>query len=274
MNRAIELLRHAIFSPVDDRDPHSVDLDLLHELSGPFDAALTAWFKLQIDGWEHVPAGPAAVVGNHTSGITFIEAVGMGARLYHTRGTDDLWHGLAHDSMMDMPGIGPFLVRMGALRASHETAAKVFALGRKVVVFPGGNKEAFRPWTERNRAEFYGRTGFVKLAVRHQVPIVPMAFQGGHNGFMVLSRGERFARWTGLRKLLRTDAWPLYLGLPWGVAFGPWFHIPLPVKVRVRFLEPIPTVGVSLDDEDAIAALGKLVEDRLTAAIVTLSKES
>ena len=271
MSRAFELLRHAFTAPVDDRDPHSIDIEMLHELAATFDAALTAWFKLQIDGWENVPKGPALVVGNHNSGITFIEAIGMGARLYHTRGTDDLWHGLAHDSMMDMPGIGPVLVRLGAVRAGHDTAAKVFALGRKVVVFPGGNKEAFRPWTARNRAEFYGRTGFVKLAVRHQVPIVPMAFQGGHNGFVVLSRGERFAKITGLRKLLRTDAWPLYLGLPWGVAFGPWFHLPLPVKVKVRFLEPIPTAGVSLDDADAIAALGKQVEDAITAAIVTLA---
>ncbi len=144
-------------------------------------------------------------------------------------------------------------------------------MGRKLVVFPGGNKEAFRPWTARNRAEFYGRTGFVRLAVKHQVPIIPVAFQGGHNGFVVISRGERFARRSGMRKLLRTDAWPIYVGLPWGVAFGPWFHLPLPVKVKVRFLQPVPTAGISLDDGPAIAALGQLVQDRITAGIVELA---
>lgn len=274
MNHTLQLLRAAVTSPVDSSDPLSVDVPLLQALAAPVDAAITRWFSMQIDGWEHVPDGAALVVGNHNSGITFIEAVGMGARLYHTRGTGSLWHGLAHDSIVDMPGLGPLLVRMGAVRAGHANAAKVFALGRKAVVFPGGNKEAFRPWTARNRAEFYGRTGFVRLAVRHQVPIVPVAFQGGHSGFVVLSRGEWFARKSGLRKLLRTDAWPLYLGLPWGVAFGPWFHIPVPVHVKVRFLEPIPTTGVSLDDTAAITALGSLVEDRITAAIVALAESS
>lgn len=273
MTSMLHRLRMAATTPVDSSDPNSVDIPLLRDLCGPVDDACTAWFKLQVDGWEQVPDGPALIVGNHNSGITFVEAVGMGARLYRTRGTDSLWHGLAHDSIVDMPVLGNLLVRIGAVRAGHDTAAKVFALGRKVVVFPGGNKEAFRPWTARNRAEFYGRTGFVRLAVRHQVPIVPMAFQGGHSGFLVLSRGEWFAKKSGLRKLLRTDAWPLYLGLPWGVAFGPWFHLPLPVHVKVRFLEPIPTAGVSLDDTEAIARLGQLVEDRITAAIVALARK-
>jgi len=38
---------------------------------------------------------------------------------------------------------------------------------------------------------------------------------------------------------LDPDVFPIYLGLPWGVAFGPLINIPFPAKVRVRVCPPI-----------------------------------
>ena len=43
-----------------------------------------------------------------------------------------------------------------------------------VVVFPGGDYEVFRPWTERNQIEFGGRKGFIVLALSAGVPVVPI----------------------------------------------------------------------------------------------------
>ena len=74
------------------------------------------------------------------------------------------------------------MLRTGTLRASHESARKAFSRGRKVQVFPGGNLEAFRSYKERNRIVFGNRRGFVKLAIREQVPIIPAVFVGGHEG--------------------------------------------------------------------------------------------
>ncbi|MFT4623072.1 MAG: 1-acyl-sn-glycerol-3-phosphate acyltransferase, partial [Myxococcota bacterium] len=184
----------------------------------------------------------------------------------------DACYGLAHDAIVDLPGLGPVMTRLGALRAGHATAAAAFAGGNKVVVFPGGNREAFRPWSQRHRIEFGDRLGFVRLAMRHEVPIVPVVFHGGHSSLVVLRRGERIARWTGMRDRLRTDAWPVMLALPWGIAIGPWFHVPAPVKCTTRFLPPIQPPAGAADDPAVLTALRDQVVEAMQAALTDLAQ--
>jgi 1-acyl-sn-glycerol-3-phosphate acyltransferase len=239
------MVRHA----VDPDDVRSVDPDLVAALAPWVDAVCRAWFRLEVDGLERLPDGPALLVGNHNSGTTFVEAMGFGARAIMERGTGDLWAGLAHDAVVDFPILGSTLVRVGAVRAGHDAAMEAFAQGRKVVVFPGGNAEAFRPWSARHQVDLQGRTGWIRLAIDAGVPIVPVVFEGGHNGLFIVRSGRRFARWSGAKRWLRVDTWPLWLGLPWGVAWGPMFHLPLPVKCRTEVLPPVTShLGRPLDD--------------------------
>lgn len=275
MAHLLSHLARAAREPVDAEDPDSLDEDLIREIAPWVDRACRAWYRLEVRGLERVPDGPALLVGNHNAGITFVEAIGVGARWYRERGAEAHWHGLAHDAMVDMPLVGNLLVRIGAIRAGHRTAAAAFARGGKVVVFPGGNLEAFRPWSERDRIAFGGRTGFVKLALTHGVPIVPMVFHGGHSSFVVLRRGRRLARAIGAQRVLRTEAFPLWVGLPWGVALGPWFHLPLPVKCTTVFLDPIPTsrwAGMQ-DDPAVLAEVRDLVVSRMQEALTRLAEE-
>jgi 1-acyl-sn-glycerol-3-phosphate acyltransferase len=168
------------------------------------------------------------------------------------------------------------LARVGAVRAGHEAAGRAFAAGRQVVVFPGGNLEAFRRWSQRDRVVLGGRTGFVRLALRHGVDIVPWVFDGGHNSFFVLRDGRRVAKAIRADRWLRSDTWPLYLGLPWGVAFGPWPHLPLPVKVRSRFLPPIRVSAhppEAADDDAVVRALYDDVERALQLGLDRLRAE-
>ena len=84
--------------------------------------------------------------------------------------------------------------------------------------------------------------------------------------------GERLARALRMDRELRSDTWPLWVGLPWGVALGPWFHVPLPVKCVTEFLDPIPTAEYgpdSAEDPEVLQALYDQVQgvmqDRLDA---------
>jgi 1-acyl-sn-glycerol-3-phosphate acyltransferase len=262
----LDLVARAATRPVDADRLDQIDPVLLGEAAPLVDAACRAWFDLEVRGTEHLPAGAALVVGNHTSGITFVEALGWGARLFVDGHMPAPWHGLAHDGIVDMPFVGPFLVRAGAVRATHANADAAFRADRKVVVFPGGNPEAFRPWRERAKIRLQGRTGFLRLALRHRVPIVPVVFHGGHDGFVVLAENRWLARATGARRLLRTDVWPLYAGLPWGLMLGPMFHLPLPVKVTTQILPPIPVDAFGPDAADDPAVLAALY-DRVTATM-------
>ncbi len=231
------------------------------------------WYGLDVRGMHHIPAGPALLVGNHNAGSMFLEGLGTAARCY-LDAPDRPWHGLAHDAIIHLPAIGPVLYRMGALRASHQSADAAFARGRKVVVFPGGNREAYRPFSRRYRVEMGDRRGFVRLALRHRVPIVPMVFAGGHSTFVVLHDGQRLARAIHAHRWLRSDTWPLWLGLPFGVFLGPGMHIPFPVKCITSILPPIrtDTYGDPADPE-TVERLFHTVQDAMQRELDRLAAE-
>ncbi|MEZ4319216.1 MAG: lysophospholipid acyltransferase family protein [Myxococcota bacterium] len=263
-------------APRNPDDPDGLDLELVRSIAPTVDGWARTWFDLEVRGLENVPEGPALLVGNHNSGAMFLEAIGLGARWYlHSDDDSQAWHGLAHDNIIGLPVVGPLLHRVGAITAGHESAARAFSRGRKVVVFPGGNREAFRPWRDRYRVAFGDRRGFVKLALEHGVPIVPVVFVGGHSGLFIVSDNQRLAKVLRADRWLRSDTWPLMVALPWGVALAPMFHLPLPVGCITRVLEPIP-VDPWLDRRDDPAAWDEvhaLVTQRMQAAMDALVAE-
>jgi 1-acyl-sn-glycerol-3-phosphate acyltransferase len=141
-----------------------------------------------------------------------------------------------------------------------------------VLVYPGGDREAFRPFTERHRIVLAGRKGFVKLALRAGVPIVPLVSVGLHESFIVLTRGDRMAEKLGLKKLLRTEVMPIGLGLPWGLfpAFFPF--LPVPTHIDMRFLEPI-TLDGDPEDDDLLAEGYDRVLSAMQEAMDELSRD-
>lgn len=226
--------------------------------------ALRSYFRGEVFSFSRLPEGSALLVGNHNAGITMFEPFLLGLTLYEEK--RELIHYLGHDAMISMPVVGDLLRKVGVIRAGHESAGEAFAAGRKVMVFPGGNHEAFRPFSQRHRVDFKGRSGFARLALQNGVPIVPVLCLGGHETFFVLRRGARIARWTGMKKLFRSDSFPLFFGLPWGLGLGPIFHLPLPAKTVVEVGEPIPVSEYGPDahkDEATCRELGAKVEARL-----------
>ncbi|MBM4371046.1 MAG: glycerol acyltransferase, partial [Deltaproteobacteria bacterium] len=145
------------------------------------------------------------------------------------------------------------------------------ARGRKILVAPGGNLEAFRPWTQRFRIRFGGHRGFARLALRHRVPVVPAVFAGGHESFVVLHDGRFIVEALDLHRRLRLDTFPLVLSLPWGLSLGPLFHLPLPTRCDVRFLDPIdPAAFGPPGDEAAAEALYEAVTGAMQGALTEM----
>lgn len=216
---------------------------------------LARWFagsyhKTTVEGAERVPAeGPVLMVGNHSAGLMPMDALFAIDAIQAIQGEERHVHPLVHDFAYAAPSVARHAHRLGILRASHENAQAAFEAGRIVLVYPGGDREAFRPFTERHRIVLAGRKGFVRLALAAGVPIVPLVSVGLHEAFIVLTRGDRAAERLGLKKLLRTEVLPIGLGLPWGLfpAFFPF--LPAPTHIDMRFLEPIVLDGDPEDDE-------------------------
>jgi 1-acyl-sn-glycerol-3-phosphate acyltransferase len=152
------------------------------------------WFRMEIDGWENIPESPPALLVGIHSGAPFVwDAWTVGLQWWRRFGQDRALHGTAHDALMAIPLFGRYFRSMGVLPAAPDAIATALAEGRDVALWPGGEVDSLRPWTERDRANLAGRTGFVKMAIRAGVPIVPIATVGGADAMPVLIRGDRLS---------------------------------------------------------------------------------
>jgi len=182
---------------------------------------------------------------------------------------------LAYDLLFAMPGIGPFLRQLGAVPARTDEAESALVRGACVLVYPGGDLEACRPWTQRNKVDFAGRKGFVRLALRCGVPVVPVAAHGGHHAVVVLARGDRLAQAAGLRRL-RINVFPLLAGFPFGVTSVLTPPLPMPAHLTLEFLPALDWTAygpAAAGDTRTVSACYEEITGRLQAALDHLSAE-
>ncbi len=199
------------------------------------------YFRLDAGGLEHIPRTPALFVGNHNGGILGADLFCTLPVLWRTLGPEAPLYALAHDAAMrQLTPVGALLQSFGAVRACRENAARVFAAGGSLLVYPGGDLDAYRHSSRRNEVVILPRTGFVDVARAAGVPIVPIVAEGAHRSAYIFSEGNAIARFTGLARHGRVERFPLALALPWGIAAGPYLpYLPLPLRVRLRVLPPI-----------------------------------
>jgi 1-acyl-sn-glycerol-3-phosphate acyltransferase len=197
------------------------------------------WFRMEIEGWERIPEPPALLIGIH-SGAPFVwDAWTVGVQWWRHFGPERPLHGTAHDALMALPGVGAYFRKMGVLPAAADSISGALAAGRDVALWPGGERDSLRPWTQRDEAILAGRKGFIRLAIRTGVPIVPIATVGGPDSMPVLAKGRRLAKLLALDKVARLKMFPIALQLPWGVSPALLPELPLPTKIRTAFQEPI-----------------------------------
>jgi 1-acyl-sn-glycerol-3-phosphate acyltransferase len=197
------------------------------------------YFRMEVEGWDNIPDAPVLLIGIH-SGAPFVwDAWTVGAAWWRHFGMSRPLHGTAHDALMAAPVIGSYFRRMGVLPAAADSITAALAAGHDVALWPGGERDSLRPWTQRDEAILAGRQGFVKLAIRSGVPIVPIATVGGADSMPVLATGRRLARLLQLDRIARLKMFPIALQAPWGISPALLPELPLPTKIRTAFGKPI-----------------------------------
>ncbi|MHA0285317.1 lysophospholipid acyltransferase family protein [Mycobacterium sp. C3-094] len=233
------------------------------------------WFRMEFDGWENLPEAPVLLVGIH-SGAPFVwDAWTVGVQWWRRFGQARPLHGTAHDALMAIPVIGRYFRAMGVLPAAPDSIATALAEGRDVALWPGGEVDSLRPWKERDEANLAGRTGFVKMAIKAGVPIVPIATVGGADAMPVLIRGDGLSRALRLDKLLRLKVFPLAVSLPWGIAPAALPQFPLPAKIRTRLMPAIELDHdpARADDEAYIEKKYREVQDSIQSGMDALARK-
>jgi 1-acyl-sn-glycerol-3-phosphate acyltransferase len=209
------------------------------------------WFRGEVRNLGNVPEDRSVLlVGNHSGGNMTPDTILFTLAFSTYFGVERPFYQLAHNLVLASP-YGQILRKYGTVAASHEHARKALEGGAALLVYPGGDWEVHRPITERNRVDLAGRTGFIRLALDADVPIVPVVSIGGQETSLFLSRGDRLARTLGLDRTLRLKVLPISLAIPWGLNVGDFLgHIPLPAKITTEVLPPINIVEEFGDDPD------------------------
>jgi 1-acyl-sn-glycerol-3-phosphate acyltransferase len=259
--------RRPAADPFELRDPEYIrrTLPALRAMS-------EVYFRAEVRGLDNVPAhGPVLLVGNHSGGTLIVDTFVFSQAFYDHFGADRVFHQLAHDLVFKVPGVRALLTPYGTVPASPENMQRALARGAALLVYPGGDYETYRATWHSADIEFAHRTGFVRLALQLDVPIVPVVAIGGQETALFLGQGERVARLLHLHRLLRLDVAPVQIAPPWGVTVldlpG---RVPLPAKITVEILPAIDLrteLGAHADVESGY----DLVTSRMQAALDRLA---
>jgi 1-acyl-sn-glycerol-3-phosphate acyltransferase len=205
-----------------------------------FDFLYARYFRVECRGIANVPAeGRCMLVANHSGTIPFDgPMLKTAVKREHEKKRDVRW--LTEDFVFHFPFLGSFESRIGAVRACQENAERLLRHETLVAVFPEGTKGIGKLFRERYKLQRFGRGGFVRLALRTQTPIVPVAIVGAEETNPMLMRLESLAKPLGIPYVPVTPTFPL---------LGPLGLLPAPTKWKIIFGEPISMSAYAKESE-------------------------
>ena len=275
LDKTIDTLRAGTLTDPKREGVNGPDPRLMRAQAGLWNLLMDYYFRLEIEGWERLPERPTLLVGIHSGGALTMDAWTLALSWWRHFEDQRILHGTAHDALMQLPGLGAYFRRAGVISPTQENIAAAFAAGHDVILWPGGEVDSFRAWVKRDQVVLGGRKGFIRLAIRAGVPIVPVATVGGHDTFFVLSEGRGIARVLGLKKHFRTEVAPITLSVPFGITLELLpTHIPLPAKIRTELLEPVELDPdpERANDNDYVDRMYHDIEGRIQAGVDRLAQ--
>jgi 1-acyl-sn-glycerol-3-phosphate acyltransferase len=195
-----------------------------------YDPLYRNWFRVEWEGMDKIPTtGGALLVSNHAGAIpSDAPAIMHGIETELHRPV----YGLADHMFKAMPIVGTMWSRMGGVAAHPENAYRLLREQRELaLVFPEGTKGTGKLYNERYQLRRFGRGGFVEIAMRAGVPIVPIAVMGAEESMPIVTKLPTLARLIGV-PYVPVTANMLLFG-PLGVALY------FPAKFRIRVLDPV-----------------------------------
>lgn len=161
---------------------------------------LTLAHRPRLTGWEHLPPDrPYLLVSNHSGGggADVLVFAWLWLRRFDAERPITA---MAHPLTFLLPGIAWLVRSLGAIPSTYAAAGEALGKGLPILIYPGGDHEAFRPLWQAARVDFNGRQGFLKIARQAWVPVVPLGVWGTHPTVPILWRSRRILPWlTGVR---------------------------------------------------------------------------
>lgn len=219
------------------------------------------YHRYGVEGLEHVLAheGPALLVCYHGRPVAY-DLFMLALSLEEATGRRPI--GVVHATALHLPVISDLVTGLGWVAGDDEPLAAALAEGALVAVQPGGTREGCRSVRHRYRVDWGRRTGYLRLAVKHGLPLIPVACRGIDDGYIGLNDGYRLGKRVNMPGRL-----PLWFGLgPLGL--WPWSP-PFPVRLTQRIGAPISLEELGLSEASDKAQL-LAAHERVTRTVQDL----
>ncbi len=210
--------------------------------------AARKYFRLKIESIENIPRrGPAIIAPNH-SGFSGFDALLLSHEIFRLTGrvprvlTHKFWF-LSQTTKIPAE-------KVGFIEANMANGLTQLKKNNLVILFPEGASGNFKPTAKRYTLQPF-KTGFIRMALARQCPIVPTLIIGAEESHINLAE-------LNLSKYLPGISMPLPINL-----------IPLPSKWKMKFLQPIhlPYQPEAADDPELLEELIEDIREQMQASL-------
>lgn len=206
------------------------------------------YFRLETEGIENIPKRGAAVIIPNHSGYSGFDAMLLSHEIF--RGANRIPRVMTHHLWFLTETTAIPAQKMGFIEASTENGIRLLKKNNIVVLFPEGESGNFKPTLERYQLQEFKR-GFIRMALKTQAPLVPTLILGAEETHINLSQLK-------FTKFLKGTVLPLPLNI-----------LPLPVKWKIKFLEPIklPYKPEAAEDTELVREIAQEIQEKMQKAL-------
>jgi 1-acyl-sn-glycerol-3-phosphate acyltransferase len=211
------------------------------------------YFRTEVQGIENVPAaGRVLVVANHSGQLPF-DAVVIGAAMFFAAEPPRAIRSMVERFVPAVPFASYLFSRWGQITGTPENCRRLLEAEEAILVFPEGARGISKPFAKRYQLQDFG-LGFMRLALETGTPIVPVAVVGAEEQAPAINIKP-------LAKLFGSPSFPI-------VPYPPFVPLlPLPVKYRLYFGEPLEFSGDPDDDDEILQGMVQTVHNRIQSML-------
>lgn len=218
---------------------------------------LTQWlyryyFRVKTYNINNIPKGRAIIASNHSGQLPF-DGVAIGGALIFDLDPPRIARSMIEHFVPKLPYVSYLFNRWGQITGTPENCLRLLRDEEIVLVFPEGTKGISKPFSHRYKIQGFGN-GFMRLALETGSPIIPTAVIGAEEQAPAVNVAP-------IAKMLQMPAFPI-------MPYPPFVPVlPLPVKYRIHFGEPMYFEGDPDQDDTELSPLVNQVRRRIQSMV-------
>jgi len=211
------------------------------------------WLRVETRGIENIPEGRLLVIANHAGNTFAWDGAMLAAAMFFECEPPRMVRGMAEYYLPTIPFFNVFMQRSGTVVGTPENCSQLLEQEETIMAFPEGQRGFVKNYAQRYQLQRFG-LGFMRLALETGTPILPVGIVGAEE------QSPGLANIPALGKLVGSPAFPITPLFPWLGLAG---FLPLPVKFRIHFGDPLTFEGDPSEEDAVVEGKVEVVKDAI-----------